>query len=74
MQLNPGNNPMPDNVSHATITVESCNERTNEKEFKKFHCDYEGCSRTYKTAGNLKTHQKSHRGINLMKMLFTKII
>ncbi|RNA44939.1 metal regulatory transcription factor 1 [Brachionus plicatilis] len=29
---------------------------------KKFKCNFDGCSRTYTTAGNLKTHLKSHRG------------
>ncbi|XP_055945177.1 zinc finger and BTB domain-containing protein 26-like isoform X2 [Argiope bruennichi] len=53
---------MPDNLSHATLTVESRNQKTNEREFKKFHCDFDGCERTYSTAGNLKTHQKRHKG------------
>ena len=29
---------------------------------KKFPCTYEGCNRTYKTKGNLKTHLKIHNG------------
>ncbi|CAL1273948.1 unnamed protein product [Larinioides sclopetarius] len=53
---------MPDNLSHATLTVESRNQKTNEREYKKFHCDFDGCERTYSTAGNLKTHQKRHKG------------
>lgn len=62
MQINPGNKPMPENLSHAVITVESRNQETNQKEYKKFRCDYEGCSKIYSTAGNLKTHQKTHTG------------
>lgn len=30
---------------------------------KKFICDFDGCLRSYTTAGNLKTHVKIHRGI-----------
>lgn len=33
---------------------------TNEQ--KKFVCEYDGCYRSYTTAGNLKTHIKIHRG------------
>jgi hypothetical protein len=31
-------------------------------EQKKFVCEYDGCLRSYTTAGNLKTHIKIHRG------------
>ena len=53
---------MPGEPSHATVTIESQQPGSQEKEVKKFHCDFEGCHKTYTTAGNLKTHQKTHRG------------
>jgi uncharacterized Zn-finger protein len=34
---------------------------------KKFVCEYTGCSRSYTTAGNLKTHIKIHKGKVLNK-------
>uniref|UniRef100_A0A224ZA64 Zinc finger protein n=1 Tax=Rhipicephalus zambeziensis TaxID=60191 RepID=A0A224ZA64_9ACAR len=62
MQINPGNSPMPKNPTHATLTIQSLNQETRKREIKRFRCNYEGCKRTYSTAGNLKTHQKTHTG------------
>ncbi|XP_077487263.1 uncharacterized protein LOC144098458 isoform X2 [Amblyomma americanum] len=62
MQINPGNSPMPKNPTHATLTIQSLNQETRRREIKRFRCNYEGCKRTYSTAGNLKTHQKTHTG------------
>ena len=62
MHINPGNSPMPRNPSHLTLTIESRDESSGRKEIKRFRCTYEGCPRTYSTAGNLKTHQKTHTG------------
>lgn len=60
MHIYPGK--MPRNPSHATLIIESRNETTKKKEYKRFRCDFNGCSRTYSTAGNLKTHRKTHTG------------
>ncbi|KAL3882402.1 hypothetical protein ACJMK2_028745 [Sinanodonta woodiana] len=62
MQIDPGNSHMPANPSYATLTVEHHNPRTKTTEIKRFQCDYAECSRTYSTAGNLKTHKKTHKG------------
>ncbi|XP_052811064.1 zinc finger protein 148-like [Mya arenaria] len=62
MQINPGGHHMPENPTYATLTIETQNPDTNSKEIKRFKCDFTGCKRTYSTSGNLKTHQKTHKG------------
>ncbi|KZS14681.1 putative Metal-responsive transcription factor 1 protein [Daphnia magna] len=63
MQINPGSsNCMPSEPSHATLTIESVNSETDERTKKRFRCRFEGCPRTYSSAGNLKAHTKSHTG------------
>lgn len=65
MQINPGSsNFMPSQPSHATLTIESINSETDERTKKRFRCRFEGCPRTYSSAGNLKAHIKSHTGKN----------
>ncbi|XP_072275619.1 metal regulatory transcription factor 1 [Pyxicephalus adspersus] len=60
--INPGSTPMPRNIEGATLTLHSECPETNQKEVKRYQCTFEGCLRTYSTAGNLRTHQKTHRG------------
>lgn len=48
--------------SHATITIESMDLDGNQKHINRYNCQYEGCSRTYSTIGNLRTHMKTHKG------------
>ncbi|XP_028281412.1 metal regulatory transcription factor 1 [Parambassis ranga] len=60
--INPGSTPMPRNIEGATLTLHSECPETKQREVKRYQCTFEGCTRTYSTAGNLRTHQKTHRG------------
>ncbi|KAJ7985246.1 hypothetical protein DPEC_G00350090 [Dallia pectoralis] len=60
--INPGSMPMPRNIEGATLTLHSECPETKQREVKRYQCMFEGCTRTYSTAGNLRTHQKTHRG------------
>ncbi|XP_053563140.1 metal regulatory transcription factor 1 isoform X2 [Bombina bombina] len=62
LTINPGSTPMPRNIEGATLTLHSECPETKQKEVKRYQCTFEGCPRTYSTAGNLRTHQKTHRG------------
>lgn len=63
MRINTGpDNKLQQEPSHATLTVTSTNPDTKETIVNRFHCEYDGCSRTYSTVGNLRTHMKTHKG------------
>ncbi|XP_075232950.1 uncharacterized protein LOC142331138 [Lycorma delicatula] len=53
---------MPEFPSHATITIEATDPATHQTQVKRYQCDYDGCTRTYSTVGNLRTHMKTHKG------------
>jgi hypothetical protein len=62
MRIHPGNSPMPEEPSHATLTIESRDPETNSRNIKRYRCEFDACERTYSTAGNLRTHMKTHKG------------
>ena len=63
MQINPGtSNCMPKSPSHLTLTIESIDNDTDKKTKNRFRCKFEGCPRSYSSAGNLKAHLRSHTG------------
>lgn len=75
MHINPGKSgSMPENPSHATITIEATDPATNMKEIKRYRCEYDGCSRTYSTVGNLRTHMKTHKGVYICILMHVQFV
>ena len=69
MRIHPGNNnTMPKDPTHAVITIETTDPDTNQKHISRYTCEYDGCSRTYSTVGNLRTHMKTHKGNFFVKI------
>ena len=54
---------IPSDPSHAMLTIETTDPDTNQHEIKRFRCEYDSCSRSYSTVGNLRMHMKTHKGI-----------
>lgn len=60
---------MPEFPSHATITIEATDPATKQTQVKRYKCDYDGCTRTYSTVGNLRTHMKTHKGFQVFFLI-----
>jgi len=56
-------------TSHETVTIESLDPDINQKHINRYNCQYDGCTRTYSTIGNLRTHMKTHKGKFLRNFL-----
>lgn len=70
MHINPGESGnMPEDPSHAVLTITATDPETKETTVNRFRCEYDGCSRTYSTVGNLRTHMKTHKGIDALTLL-----
>uniref|UniRef100_H3ANB7 Metal regulatory transcription factor 1 n=1 Tax=Latimeria chalumnae TaxID=7897 RepID=H3ANB7_LATCH len=62
LTIHPGSTPMPRNIEGATLTLHSECPETKIKEVKRYQCTFEGCPRTYSTAGRLSAHSQKHSG------------
>ncbi|XP_017876730.1 zinc finger protein 148-like [Ceratina calcarata] len=63
MRIHSGEDDVPTiESSYMAIDVNSTVRDGNQKQIGRYTCEYEGCTRTYSTVGNLRTHMKTHKG------------
>ncbi|KAF5269182.1 hypothetical protein FQR65_LT02482 [Abscondita terminalis] len=61
MQIN--TDPLEDIPEQSSNTSPTSTELyTKDSKINRYYCEYDGCSRTYSTVGNLRTHMKTHKG------------
>lgn len=57
-----------------TVAFENVDPDVGQKHINRYNCQYEGCSRTYSTIGNLRTHMKTHKGERFRLVFLSRVL